>query len=179
VSSIREVETRVDDATADDVHAPARPADNYNVAASKPDPPGGKLQMDLFVLGLACDVTRVANFFDHMDPGYDLGWLGHNTHHNLAHANALKEMTEINTRYASAARVPDGRARQIPDMGGGSMSTTPLICKGTGSTTVALINPAAPPFPQAAPVVPEDGPLYQLRTPPQSNERCFRNNADR
>ncbi len=107
----------------------ARPADNFNVANSN-IPAWGKANLDLMVLGLACDVTRVANFFWFAmgSGGVTFSWLGHtNTHHNLAHANALKEMTDINTWFSTQLAYVMTSLDKYTDVGGGSMLDNTLI----------------------------------------------------
>ena len=130
MTSIREVENQV---LAVDPQVscmvPTRPADNFNVANSN-IPAWGKVNLDMMVLGLACDVTRVANFFWFAmgSGGVTFSWLGHtNTHHNLAHASALKEMTEINTWFSTQLAYVMSSLDKYTDVGGGSMLDNTLI----------------------------------------------------
>ena len=130
MTSIREIEAQVltvqPQATC---MLPGRPADNYSMAGSN-IPAWGTLNMDLMVLGLACDVTRVANFFwfSMGSGGVTFSWLGHtNGHHNLAHGNALKEMTEINTWFSTQLAYVMGKLDKYPDAGGGTMLDNTLI----------------------------------------------------
>jgi hypothetical protein len=130
MTSIREVENQV--LTVQPQAAcmvPARPAANFSVASSN-IPAWGKANLDLMVLGLACDVTRVANFFwfSMGSGGVTFSWLGHtNTHHNLAHGNALKEMTEINTWFSTQLAYVMSSLDKYTDVGGGSMLDNTLI----------------------------------------------------
>jgi hypothetical protein len=131
MTSIREVENQVlaVQPQAAACMVPARPAANFSVASSN-IPAWGKANLDLMVLGLACDVTRVANFFWFAmgSGGVTFSWLGHtNTHHNLAHANALKEMTEINTWFSTQLAYVMGSLDKYTDVGGGSMLDNTLI----------------------------------------------------
>ncbi len=144
MNSIREVETQVL-AVQPQVSCmlSARPADNFNVANSN-IPAWGKANLDLMVLALGCDVTRVANFFWFAmgSGGVTFSWLGHtNTHHNLAHGNALKEMTEINTWFSTQLAYVMGALDKYTDVGGGSMLDNTLILwwneLGNGSAHVS------------------------------------------
>jgi hypothetical protein len=130
MTSIREVENQVL-AVQPQVTCmvPTRPADNFSVASSN-IPAWGKANLDLMVLGLACDVTRVANFFWFAmgSGGVTFSWLGHtNTHHNLAHGNALKEVTEINTWYSQQLLYVMQGLEKYTDVGGGSLLDNTLI----------------------------------------------------
>ena len=130
LSSIREVETQV--LTAQSQTAcmlPARPADNFNTQASN-IPEWGKLQLDLMVLGLACDLTRVASFMwiAMGSGGTTFNWLGHtDTHHNLAHASNLQRMTEINTWYSTQLAYLMSALDKYTEVGGGSLLDSTLI----------------------------------------------------
>src|SRR5258705_85226 len=108
---------------------PARPEDNFSMAGSN-IPAWSRLNLDLMILALACDVTRVANYFWFAmgSGGVTFSWLGHtNTHHNLAHANALKEMTEINTWFSTQLAYVMSSLDKYTDVGGGSMLDNTLI----------------------------------------------------
>jgi Protein of unknown function (DUF1552) len=107
---------------------PARPGDGFTTRTSDV-PMWGKLNMDLMALALACDVTRVANFmWGGMGGMGTATWLNHtNDHHNLAHANALKEMTEWNTWYATQLAYLMSALEKYPDVGGGTLLDNTLI----------------------------------------------------
>jgi hypothetical protein len=144
MTSIREVENQVL-AVEPQVSCmvSARPADNFSVANSN-IPAWGKTNLDLMVLALACDVTRVANFFWFAmgSGGVTFSWLGHtNTHHNLAHANALKEMTEINTWFSTQLAYVMSSLDKHTEVDGGSMLDNTLILwwneLGNGSAHVS------------------------------------------
>jgi hypothetical protein len=144
MTSIREVETQVL-AVQPQVTCMLsdRPAANFSVANSN-IPAWGKANLDLMVLGLGCDVTRVANFFWFAmgSGGVTFSWLGHtNTHHNLAHGNALKEMTEINAWFSTQLAYVMGALDKYTDVGGGSMLDNTLILwwneLGNGSAHVS------------------------------------------
>jgi hypothetical protein len=93
-------------------------------------PAWSRINLDLMVLALGCDITRVANYFWFAmgSGGVTFSWLGHtNTHHNLAHANALKEMTEINTWYSQQLLYVMQGLEKYADVGGGSLLDNTLI----------------------------------------------------
>jgi hypothetical protein len=129
LTSIREIEGRVLMAQSQAAcMLPTRPMDGFTTRTSDV-PMWGKLMMDLMVLGLACDVTRVTNFmWGGMGGAGTATWLGHTTdHHNLAHANALKEMTEWNTWYSTQLAYLMSALEKYPDVGGGTMLDNTLI----------------------------------------------------
>jgi len=129
LTSIRETETRVLMMQSQGACViPARPMDGYTTRTSDV-PMWGKLMMDLMVLALTCDVTRVANFmWGGMGGAGTATWLGHTTdHHNLAHGNALKEMTDWNTWYSSQLAYLMGALEKSPDAGGGTFLDNTLI----------------------------------------------------
>jgi hypothetical protein len=145
MTSIRSVETQLlaVQTQAAACTVPSRPADNFNMGNSN-IPAWGKVNLDLMVLALACDLTRVANFFWFAmgSGGVTFSWLGHtNTHHNLAHANALKEMTEINTWFSTQLAYVMGALDKHTDVSGGSMLDNTLIFwwneLGNGSSHVS------------------------------------------
>jgi hypothetical protein len=130
LSSIREIEQQVLATQAQTAcMIPSRPADNFNTQASN-IPAWGKLQMDLMVLALACDLTRVASFMwiAMGSGGTTFSWLGHtDTHHNLAHASNAARMLEINTWYSTQLAYLMGALEKNVDVGGGSMLDSTLI----------------------------------------------------
>jgi len=130
LTSIRETETQVLTVQPQAMcKVPTRSANAVNMAAAN-IPAWGKLNLDLMVLGLACDITRVANWFwfSMGSGGVAFTWLGHtNGHHNLAHGNALKEMTEINTWFSTQLAYVMSELEKYPDVGGGTMLDNTLI----------------------------------------------------
>jgi hypothetical protein len=147
MTSIREVEMQVT-ATQPQVACmvPARPADTFNVLGSNL-PAWSKVNLDMMVLAMACDITRVASFcwIAMGSGGVTFSWLGHtNTHHNLAHANALKEMTEINTWFSTQLAYVMSALDKYPDVAGGSMLDNTLILwwNELGNGSAHLASPA-------------------------------------
>jgi hypothetical protein len=130
LTSIREIEGQVlmVPPPAAACTLPARPGDGFATKTSDV-PMWGKLNMDLMVLALACDVTRVTNFmWGGMGGMGTATWLNHtNDHHNLAHANALKEMTEWNTWYSTQLAYLMGALDKYTDVGGGTLLDNTLI----------------------------------------------------
>jgi hypothetical protein len=131
VASIRQVETQVEAIQQQQASCmvPTRPAADFSLLNSN-IPTWGQTNLDLMVLALACDVTRVANFFWFAmgSGGVTFSWLGQtNTHHNLAHANALPEMTAINTWFSTQLAYVMKSLDQYPDVSGGSMLDNTLI----------------------------------------------------
>jgi hypothetical protein len=147
MSSIREVEGQVL-ALQSQVACmvPTRPADTFSTAQSN-IPAWSKANLDLMVLGLACDMTRVASYcwIAMGSGGVTFSWLGHtNTHHNLAHGNALKEMTEINTWFSTQLAYVMSSLDKYPDVAGGTMLDNTLILwwNELGNGSAHLANPA-------------------------------------
>ena len=156
MTSIRSIETQLLAVQPQATCAvPTRPADNFDVGNSN-IPAWGKVNLDMMVLAMACDLTRVANFFWFAmgSGGVTFSWLGHtNTHHNLAHASALKEMTEINTWFSTQlAYVMSSRSTSTPTLAVGRCWTTPSSFGGTSLETGRRTSPA--PLPTSSRVAP-------------------------
>ena len=157
LSSIREVENQVlatQPQTAGCM-VPTRPADTFNALSGNSVTPltaanlpaWAKVNTDLMVLALACDLTRVASWmWVAMGTGaVTFSWLGHTTtHHNLAHGNALKQMTEINTWFSTQLAYLMGSLDKYPDVAGGTMLDNTLILwwNELGNGSAHLANPA-------------------------------------
>jgi len=144
MSSIREVENQVLAVQPQMACTlQPRPADTFNVLNSN-IPAWAKANLDLMILALGCDVTRVVNWFWFAmgSGGVTFSWLGHtNTHHNLAHGNALQQMTEINTWFSTQLAYVMSGLDKYTDVGGGSMLDNTLILwwneMGNGSAHLA------------------------------------------
>src|SRR5258708_15631191 len=144
MSSIREVENQVLAVQPQMACTlQPRPADTFNVLHSN-IPALAKPNLDLMILALGCDVTRVVNWFWFAmgSGGVTFSWLGHtNTHHNLAHGNALQQMTEINTWFSTQLAYVMSGLDKYTDVGGGSMLDNTLIFgwnqMGNGSAHLA------------------------------------------
>jgi hypothetical protein len=134
-TSIREIELRLDaqavaSAACVDPGAPRPPA-----SPSNDDFPAiGALQMDLLVLALACDLTRVASLqWSRAVSQVRHTWLGiREGHHDLSHlpdddAAAQAKLTQINTWYASQLAYLAGKMAAIPDVDGKRLLDASLI----------------------------------------------------
>jgi len=130
LQSIREVETQVLTVQPQmTCTVPTRPADTFSLLNSN-IPAWAKVNLDMMVLALGCDITRVVNWFWFAmgSGGVTFSWLGHtNTHHNLAHANALQQMTEINTWFSTQLAYVMSGLDKYTDVSGGSMLDNTLI----------------------------------------------------
>ena len=108
LQSVEEVEQSIDGSggALTGCAQPDEPAD-VDHQANDLYPEIGKAQMDLLVMALACDLTRVASLqWSTAQGGVRFGWLGHSAHHhNLSHeadndAGARAQLIEINRWYA-------------------------------------------------------------------------------
>jgi hypothetical protein len=107
LSQIRDLETRL--TAPSDVGAscvkPVSPTIDYNSNDKFPDV--GKLQMDLLVMALACDLTRVASIqWENSVGGTRFSWLGMDRgHHDMSHdgddnTDTVEKLTQINVWYS-------------------------------------------------------------------------------
>lgn len=108
LGSVREIELSLD-AMGDLPAACVQPTapDELDVWANELFPTIGKLQMDLMIMALACDLTRVASLqWSGGESTVRHTWLGHGAeHHELSHAaddaiEAREQLAEINRWYA-------------------------------------------------------------------------------
>jgi hypothetical protein len=135
LASIREIESRLS------VVPPARPAcqpssppsASLDLASNDAFPAIGKAQMDLLVMALACDLTRVASLqWSRAASAVRFSWLDIDAlHHDLSHRGdndigAIDELTRINRWYAEQLAYLLGRLQQIPE-GDGTMLDNTLI----------------------------------------------------
>jgi hypothetical protein len=110
LSTIRDLETRVTSAGAvagAGCVVPAAPTGDYQKNASFPAV--AKLQMDLLVMAMACDVTRVGSLQFEMSVGQtQFTWVDPTItrgHHDMSHdadsnTDTMTKLTKINTWYA-------------------------------------------------------------------------------
>lgn len=133
LSTVRDLETRVTAAGAAAGAAcvkPAAPTGDYQKNASFPTV--AKLQMDLLVMAMACDVTRVASLqfensvgqtqFTWLDPTITRG------HHDMSHdaddnADTMAKLTMINVWYAQQFNYLVSALAAIPEPTTGRMGT--------------------------------------------------------
>jgi hypothetical protein len=103
-------------------------------AANDSFPEIGKLQMDLLVMSLACDLTRVASLqWSRSASPVRFTWLHLNElHHDLSHrgdddADAIDKLTRINRWYAEQLAYLIGRMKQIPEGDGTLLDNTVIL----------------------------------------------------
>lgn len=132
LASIREIEQRLDAGTGRVCAPPGKPGvmdpkEIDNVPAL------GKLQMDLLVAALSCDLTRVASLMwmnSATDKTYP--WLGvHEAHHELAHAgdsdlHAKESLTKIYRWYAEQFAYLVAKLGSVPE-GNGTLLDHTLV----------------------------------------------------
>ncbi len=135
LTNIRDLETRIT-ATAVVGAACAKPAmPTIDYKASAYFPAVGKLQMDLLVMAMACDLTRVGALqwersvgdvrFSWVDPAITRG------HHDLSHdgddvATTVEQLTKINVWYTEQFNYLIEAMKKIPE-GSGTMLDNTLI----------------------------------------------------
>jgi Protein of unknown function (DUF1552) len=135
LSSIREIESRlaVVPTPRPACQVPALDA-GIDLAANDSFPLIGKLQMDLLVMSLACDLTRVASLqWSRSASGVRFTWLHLNDlHHDLSHrgdndTDAIDKLTRINQWYAQQLAYLIGRMKQIPEGDGTLLDNTVIL----------------------------------------------------
>jgi hypothetical protein len=135
LQAVREVETRL---TSDPVVASAACTDpvvaRVTAGANDSFPSVGALQMDLLVMALACDITRVASLqWSRSVSQTRFTWLGINDgHHDLSHradddADAVDKLLRINTWYAGQLAALIARLKAVPDGDGTTLFDNTLI----------------------------------------------------
>jgi hypothetical protein len=112
---------------------PARPA-AMNINDNGNYPAVGKLQMDLLVMALACDLTRVASIQWSRSTGNRVhSWQGiRESHHDLSHEgnsnlDAVEKLTKINTWYAEQVAYLCAAMKQIPEGSGTMLDNTVIV----------------------------------------------------
>lgn len=134
LTSVREIERRLDNVGSGAAcTVPAAPKDvgtsNLNLI-----PEAGKLQMDLLVSALTCDVTRVATLMwmnsatDKTYPWLDI----HDAHHDLAHRgdndmDAKDKLTRIYRWYAEQFAYLIAKLKSVPEGGGTLLDNTFVV----------------------------------------------------
>lgn len=115
---------------------PARPDIDFNKIELYPDI--GKLQMDLLVLALACDVTRIASImWSHAGfTSPPSPWLGiEEGHHTLSHTgdsdvDAQTKLSKVKTWYAQQFAYLIAALKAVPE-GAGSMLDNTVVWWGS------------------------------------------------
>jgi hypothetical protein len=135
LSAVREVETRLTtDLVVNNAACHDPQVTPVDTVANDAFPSVGALQMDLMVMALACDMTRVASLqWSRSVSQVRFTWLGINEgHHDLSHrgdadADAVSKLTRINTWYAQQLAALMTKLRAIPDGNGTTMLDNTLI----------------------------------------------------
>jgi hypothetical protein len=135
LTSIREIEARlsiVPGARAA-CQIPSLDAD-VDLTANDSFPHIGQLQMDLLVMALACDLTRVGSLqWSRGASTVRFTWLDIDAaHHDLSHrgdndADAVDKLTRINRWYAEQLAYLIGRMKQIPEGDGTLLDNTVIL----------------------------------------------------
>jgi hypothetical protein len=94
----------------------------------------GRIQIDLMVAAMACDITRVGSIqFSHSVSGHVFSNLGINQgHHDLSHegdsnADAMDKLMRINRWYAEQFRYLIERMKAVPEGDGTMLDNTVLV----------------------------------------------------
>jgi hypothetical protein len=135
LQAVREVETRL---TTDPVTAGGACQDPTVTAVSAQAndsfPAVGSLQMDLLVMALACDITRVATLqWTRSVSETRFTWLNITEgHHTLSHlgdddAGAVDKLTRINNWYATQLASLIARLKAVPDANGTTLFDNTVI----------------------------------------------------
>jgi hypothetical protein len=135
LSSIREIESRlaVVPAPRPACQVPSQDV-SVDVTSNDSFPHIGKLQMDLLVMSLACDLTRVASLqWSRAASTVRFTWLHIDAlHHDLSHrgdddSDAVDKLTRINQWYAQQLAYLIGRMKQIPEGDGTLLDNTVIL----------------------------------------------------
>lgn len=133
LTAIREIEERLDAVgtlpaacEAPTLGAPVDVKKNENIPAI------GQLQMDLLVMALTCDLTRVASLmWSHALSGAIHTWLGHDVdHHTISHfgdATSVERLVAINTWYAGRFAELIDRLKAVPEGDGTLFDSTVVV----------------------------------------------------
>jgi hypothetical protein len=134
-SQIRDLETRL--TATGDVGAsclkPAAPTIDFN--SNDNFPAVGKIQLDLLVMALACDLTRVASLqWENSVGGTRFTWLGMDRgHHDMSHdgddvTDTVNKLTQIDTWYMSQLAYLMDAMSKIPEGDGTMLDHTLIFC---------------------------------------------------
>lgn len=135
--ALRDIESRLDSGglLGGGCVKPARPA-TLSLTDAKNYPAIGKLQMDLLVMAMACDLTRVGSLQWSRSVGSKVhSWQGiAEGHHDLSHmgdsdAVAQEKLVKINTWYAEQLAYLIAAMKKIPE-GTGTMFDNTVIVWG-------------------------------------------------
>jgi hypothetical protein len=135
VTAIRSLETRLSkQLTAEPVSVPScgtvAPPDSPDDPQAKANfPTVGKLQMDLLVLALKCDLTRIATLqWSWARSNLVHAWAqGTQGHHDMTHVGASDELSRVNNWYASQLAYLGQQLLDTKDPTGASLLDSSLI----------------------------------------------------
>jgi hypothetical protein len=133
LTSVREIERRLDSVSSMSCEAPASPRD-VGTSRLADIPEAGRLQMDLLVSALTCDLTRVSTLMwmnsatDKTYPWLDI----HDAHHDLAHRgdndlDAKDKLTRIYRWYAEQFAYLIAKLKSVPEGNGTLLDNTFVV----------------------------------------------------
>lgn len=133
LSQIRDLETRLTATVAVGASCVKPGAPTIDYKSNDNFPNVGKLQMDLLVMALACDLTRVASLqWENSVGGTRFTWLGMDRgHHDMSHdgddvTDTVSKLTQINVWYSQQLLYLMDAMSKIPE-GSGTMLDNTLI----------------------------------------------------
>ncbi|MDB4969454.1 MAG: hypothetical protein JWN44_5143 [Myxococcales bacterium] len=136
-TTIRDLEARltVPGATVGDSCSKPGDPGKLDFMANDNFPTVAKLQMDLMVMALACDLTRVGTLqFENSVGDVRFSWLGLTRgHHDMSHdgdtvANTIEDLTKINIWYSQQLAYLLGKLKAIPEGNGTMLDNTLVFC---------------------------------------------------
>jgi hypothetical protein len=144
LASIREIESRLSQSgTVGGTCAPVPPRESYSTENFDEFPVVGKLQMDVLVMALACDMTRVASLlWSGAKNRHTFNWLNiADEHHTLSHTGSSDtasqtKLARIHRWYSEQFAYLLGRLEAIPEGDGTLLDNTAILW----GTDVALGN---------------------------------------
>ncbi|MCB9753685.1 MAG: DUF1552 domain-containing protein [Myxococcales bacterium] len=136
LDNLREIELRLDKLyTLPDACEVPDPPPQFNIKNNDRFPELGQLQMDLLVMALACDLTRVASImWSHALSSVVHTWLGHTeVHHTISHFGdgaSNDQLVAINAWYSARLSELITRLKAVPE-GDGTLFDRVVICCGS------------------------------------------------
>jgi hypothetical protein len=145
LTGIRDIESRLDKDPAQNSSCHAPPLDpGLAVQTNDAFPAVGRLQMDLLVMALACDLTRVASLqWSRSVSQVRFSWLGiTDAHHDLSHlgdddAASQDKLTRINRWYAEQLSYLIASMKAVPEGSGSLLDNTVILwCNELGKGNI-------------------------------------------
>jgi hypothetical protein len=134
LTAVHDIEMRLGTGAAGTSCIKPTPGATIDVRANDNFPAVGKLQMDLLVMALACDLTRVGSIqWNRSVGGARFTWLDiAEGHHALSHEgdsnlDAVDKLTRINKWYAEQFAYLIGKLKAIPDGTGTLLDNTVVL----------------------------------------------------